>query len=161
MEAGFIGFWGEWHHSTNGLDNSENRRKILNKILSVLPSERMVAVRVSTYKTDALNNSNPLTPETAFNSSYRARTGYHNDCFLANSDDEGTYDSSDPESTKTFLNFDTRYVVQGGESCTTSRRWREFTYSLLPLQGFALISPLEGFSHCAIEIIDEFKDAGF
>lgn len=42
-----------------------------------------------------------------------------------------------------------------------SRRWREFTYSLLPLQGFALISPLEGFSHCAIEIIDEFKDAGF
>jgi hypothetical protein len=29
------------------------------------------------------------------------------------------------------------------------------------LQRFALISPFEGFSHCAIEIIDEFKDASF
>ena len=29
------------------------------------------------------------------------------------------------------------------------------------LQRFALISPFEGFSHRAIEVIDEFKDAGF
>jgi len=28
------------------------------------------------------------------------------------------------------------------------------------LQGFALVSPLEGFSHCAIEITNEFKDVG-
>lgn len=120
MEAGFIGSWGEWHHSTNGLDNSGDRRTILNKILSVLPTDRMVAVRVPTYKTDALNNSNALTPQEAFNSSYRARTGHHNDCFLASADDAGTYDSSNPEKTKNFLNLDTRYIVQGGETCTTS-----------------------------------------
>ena len=43
----------------------------------------------------------------------------------------------------------------------TSRLGREFTYPGLVLQGFALISPFKGFSHCAIEVIDEFKNAGF
>ena len=43
----------------------------------------------------------------------------------------------------------------------SSRLRREFGYRLLTLQGFALISPLEGFSHGAVEVIDEFKNAGF
>ena len=42
-----------------------------------------------------------------------------------------------------------------------SRLRREFGYRLLTLQGFALISPLEGFSHGAVEVIDEFKNAVF
>ncbi len=42
-----------------------------------------------------------------------------------------------------------------------SRLRREFGYRLLTLQGFALISPLEGFSHGAVEIINEFQDAVF
>jgi len=47
------------------------------------------------------------------------------------------------------------------ESQDTSRLRREFAYPLLLLQGFTLISPFEGFSHCAIEVIDEFKNAVF
>jgi hypothetical protein len=43
----------------------------------------------------------------------------------------------------------------------TSRLGREFTYPLSLLQGFALISPFEGFSHRAIEVLDEFKDTSF
>ena len=43
----------------------------------------------------------------------------------------------------------------------TSRLWREFAHPLSLLQRFALISPFEGFSHRAIEVIDEVKDAGF
>ena len=46
-------------------------------------------------------------------------------------------------------------------SCVTSRLRRELGYRLLTLQGFALISPLEGFSHGAVEVIDEFNNAGF
>ena len=42
-----------------------------------------------------------------------------------------------------------------------SRLRRELGYRLLTLQGFALISPLEGFSHGAVEVIDEFKNADF
>lgn len=34
MDAGFIGGWGEWHSSTNGLDNTADRTEILDAILA-------------------------------------------------------------------------------------------------------------------------------
>jgi hypothetical protein len=40
LEAGFIGTWGEWHDSTNGL--MDHTREIVAKILEVLPSDRML-----------------------------------------------------------------------------------------------------------------------
>ena len=42
-----------------------------------------------------------------------------------------------------------------------SRLRREFTYHLSLPQGFALISPFKGFSHSAIKVINEVKDASF
>lgn len=124
MDAGLIGAWGEWHHSTNGVDNIQDEKTIVSKLLSVLPSERMVALRYPRDKVAIYGNSNPLSPTEAFNATYRARTGAHNDCFVANSHDWATYlnsdGSSDPEKYKNFLNLDNRYVVQGGETCQTS-----------------------------------------
>ena len=125
MEAGFIGYWGEWNRSSNGLrENRSARREILLKVLSVLPTERMVALRYSYYKGDIFYNQNFLTPDKAFNGSDRARTGAHNECFLAGIDDWGTYNHTDPEIVdrqKTFLSLDNRYVVQGGEVCNPSK----------------------------------------
>lgn len=130
MEAGFIGYWGEWHSSTNGLDsNSNDRREILLKILSVLPDKRMVALRYPHYKRDAFKNENALTPEEAFNGSQRARVGAHNDCFLADINDGGTYNSEDKaiiDQQKNFLNLDNKYVVQGGEICTFTGNTSEY-----------------------------------
>lgn len=120
MDAGFIGAWGEWHTSSNGLDNLQDKKEILLKILSVLPSDRMVAVRYPQDKMDIFNNTNSLTPQEAFNGTYRARTGAYNDCFVANRFDGGTYDWDNPEIKKTFLSLDNRYVVQGGETCQPS-----------------------------------------
>jgi hypothetical protein len=124
MQAGFIGSWGEWHHSSNSLENTQDKTTILNKVLSVLPSDRMVALRYPRDKMAVFNNSNPLTPQEAFNGSYRARTGAHNDCFVSSIEDMGTYhwsDSNMRESEKNFLNLDNRYVVQGGETCYPSQ----------------------------------------
>ena len=42
LDAGFIGGWGEWHTSSNGLDSLPNRRAILFAILDALPKDRMV-----------------------------------------------------------------------------------------------------------------------
>ncbi len=123
MEAGFMGSWGEWHHSTNNLENKEDRKKILFKLLSILPSDRMVALRYVRDKVEIFNHSNPLTPSQAFNGSYIARTGNHNDCFVASNSDLNTYDWNDPsirEKEKSYLNLDNRYVPQGGETCQTS-----------------------------------------
>jgi hypothetical protein len=119
LDAGFIGAWGEWHSSTNGLDNPTNRNKILKAILAALPKQRMIAVRSLEYKTDAFGIEEPLSPTEAFNGTNRARVGAYNDCFLASDDDFGTYESNPKiqEEQKTFLSLDNRFVVQGGETC--------------------------------------------
>ncbi|MGB3641557.1 MAG: DUF4832 domain-containing protein [Rivularia sp. (in: cyanobacteria)] len=123
LHTGFIGYWGEWNRSTNGLLNTPDKRDILFKFLSVVPSERMVALRYPHDKTRIYDNENPLTSSEAFNKSNRARTGAHNDCFVASIDDWGTYKDTDQsiiEQQKNFLNQDNQYVVQGGETCNSN-----------------------------------------
>jgi hypothetical protein len=125
MEAGFVGNWGEWHSSTNNLVNNnslngitEDSRKIFLKILSVLPTQRMVAIRLPRYKQQIFNNNNALTAAEAFNGSDRARTGHHNDAFRTNLNDSGTYGDwcvDCVEQGKAWTSLDTKYVVQGGE----------------------------------------------
>lgn len=51
VQAGVIGAWGEWHASVHGLHKSdESKRAILKKIMEVVPEDKMVQVRVPTYK---------------------------------------------------------------------------------------------------------------
>ncbi len=118
MEAGFIGAWGEWYYSSHGLNNTNARRTVLYALLDALPVDRMAAVRTPGYKRAIYNHNDPLTPEEAFTGIKRARTGAHNDCFLASWSDYGTY--TDTLVDKTFLNLDNRYVPQGGETCAPS-----------------------------------------
>jgi len=118
IEAGFIGAWGEWYYSSNGLNNTDDRRSVLYKILDVLPPQRMAVVRTPGYKKAIFQTEEPLNYAQAFNQTRRARTGAHNDCFLASFDDYGTYE--DVEEDKTYLNLDNRFVPQGGETCSPS-----------------------------------------
>jgi uncharacterized protein DUF4832/uncharacterized protein DUF4874/type IX secretion system substrate protein len=120
VEAGFIGAWGEWYYSSNGLNNTNDRRAVLFNLLDALPTERSVVVRTPSYKRDIFENDAPLSPEEAYSGSHRSRTGAHNDCFLASATDFGTYLSNDVEGDKTFLNLDNRFVPQGGETCSPS-----------------------------------------
>ncbi len=120
MEAGFIGAWGEWYYSSHNLNNTEDRRTFLFALLDALPVQRCVVVRTPNYKRLIFENSNPLTPEEAFTGSKRARTGAHNDCFLADETDAGTYIYNDIEGDKDYLNQDNLFVPQGGETCSPS-----------------------------------------
>ncbi len=120
MEAGFIGAWGEWYYSSNHLNNTADRRTVLFALLEALPKQRCVVVRTPNYKRLIFEDNNPLTPEEAFTGTKKARTGAHNDCFLASNTDYGTYLDSDIEGDKNYLNQDNRYVPQGGETCSPS-----------------------------------------
>ncbi|URD51593.1 DUF4832 domain-containing protein [Chroococcidiopsis sp. CCNUC1] len=123
MEAGFIGYWGEWHHSTHNFTDhttgkiTNDAKKVALKILSVLPKNRMMVVRTLGYKKQIFDNDLPLTSEEAFNGSNRARTGHHNDAFRSTKSDWGTYSGNLEvmEQEKAWLNLDTKYVVHGGE----------------------------------------------
>ena len=117
VQAGFIGAWGEWHTSTNGLlRDYETKYTILEALLSAVPATRMVQLRYPKHKKDEYGD--PLTPDQAYTDTSAARIGHHNDCFLASNTDEGTYPSASSASTwKEYLSLDTRFVPMGGETC--------------------------------------------
>jgi Domain of unknown function (DUF4832)/Domain of unknown function (DUF4874) len=127
IEAGFIGYWGEWHSSTNALIGpgqltNDATRAILERELEQFPTSRLLAVRTPWQKRQLLGNA-ALTSDEAFTGTARARVGAHNDCFLASATDWGTYSSNDPRviaEEKAFLRADNQYLPQGGETCNDS-----------------------------------------
>jgi hypothetical protein len=115
VQAGFIGAWGEWHSSSNGLANVENETKILNKLLSVLPTEIMVQVRTPAAKQQIFNIISPVDSTIAYTAENRARVGHHNDCFLSGETDYGTY--TNVKADKEYISKEALYVPTGGETC--------------------------------------------
>lgn len=115
LQAGFIGAWGEWHTSTNGLDtNPEAWKAILQKVLDVVPKSRQTQVRTPHRKQDMFGGV--LDPKDAFSGSAASRVGHVNDCFLASEDDFGTYEG-DVVKWKSFVAKESPFVVVGGETC--------------------------------------------
>ena len=123
-ESGFVGVWGEWyytnHYNFEPADNAqayEPRKKVLAKELSILPKDRMVSVRYPKAKlyTQNIGVGNALTAQTAFTGSDLSRIGFHNDCFLADDDDTGTYHHIQEH--RNYVANETQYVVMGGETC--------------------------------------------
>ena len=115
VQAGLIGAWGEWHSSSNGLATIENEKKVLEKLLSVLPSEIMVQVRTPGQKQQIFNTTVPLTAAIAYTSEKLARVGHHNDCFMASTNDYGTY--TNVQADKEYISNEGLFVPTGGETC--------------------------------------------
>ncbi len=113
VQAGFIGAWGEWHDSTNGLDTTVNHLDVLQTLAAAVPVDRAIQIRTPEF-VDAMFPGGPL--QDGFNGTLRARLGYHDDCFLASPSDYGTY--ADPiETWKDYVAADTRFTPMGGETC--------------------------------------------
>lgn len=115
VQAGLIGRWGEWHNSSNGLTTTFYMKKVLEKLLSVLPADIMVQVRTPHYKQEIFVTSNPVDETIAYSDDYRARVGHHNDCFMAGPTDYGTYVNVEVE--KAFMADEGLFVPAGGETC--------------------------------------------
>jgi hypothetical protein len=115
MQAGFIGAWGEWHSSTNGLENDEDRGAVLRALLAAVPPSRTVQIRAPMYK-EAIFPGGPLEAAEAWSGDDRSRVGHHNDCFLASSSDYGTY-ASPVSAWEDYVAQDSRYLPIGGETC--------------------------------------------
>lgn len=116
LQAGFIGAWGEWHSSTNGLTNEADRARVRNALLDALPDNRMAQFR---YPDDLIEfEATPLTAAEAWTGSDASRTGHKNDCFLANEHDAGTYIPLSQKSVfLDYLNTMTEVTPMGGETC--------------------------------------------
>lgn len=124
VQAGFVGAWGEWYYTDYFGDQGDissaawaDRKSVVDALLDSLPSTRTVQLRTPAFK-QRFYGSAALTSSEAFGTSRKARVGHHNDCFLASSDDEGTY--GNVSSDKSYLAIENLYVPQGGETCATS-----------------------------------------
>ncbi len=111
VEAGFLGMWGEWHGygapaGTALAESAENRRRVVEALLAVVPAPRAINLRRPRFR-EELDGVVDL-----------ARIGFHNDCFLASDDDQGTYDGARSiEEWKDYIADATLTVPHGGETC--------------------------------------------
>ena len=120
MQAGFVGAWGEWYYTDNfeSANSTEftGRKQLVEALLAALPANRQVQLRVASYKTRILgiNPTDTLTEATAFKETPNARLGFHNDCFLASQDDQGTWSGMRE---KEYMRRTGAYTFMGGETC--------------------------------------------
>ncbi len=141
IEIGYFGQWGEWHDWCGGEantnltddfcskhpDTEQTWRWIINDLLQYVPDNRFILVRYPGKK-QAIFGGDPVNSSEAYTDIAKARVGHHNDCFLASSDDVGTYQtfgtSSSVEALKTYLSLDTEYLPIGGETCSAQHGHR-------------------------------------
>ena len=123
LEAGFVGVWGEWYYSQNYGNETQhvtaNRRKVIGYLFDNAPAEMFILFRYPMIKTEYLGDSRPLTSAEGFSGSVRARMGCHNDAFLHNWGNMGTYasdDNSDDPAVRQYIATETLYVPNGGET---------------------------------------------
>ena len=133
LEAGFIGAWGEWYYSTHygnmGNPDYDKRQAVLNALLSALPKERMISLRTPTFKVKLLDIGfgDALTEAEAYSQTSKARLSHHNDCFLADGSDMGTYKAA---ADREYTAADSRYTCMGGETCTSPTTFSECALAL-------------------------------
>lgn len=120
LQAGFIGAWGEWYYTDYYAhpDDSANwslRAKIVAAEMDALPKNRMVQIRYVPYISKLANDTSVLQPTEAYTGTLKARLAHHNDCFVADVSNEGTYTNITKD--RSYLSRDSKYMIVGGETC--------------------------------------------
>jgi len=117
VQAGFIGAWGEWHTSSNGLTSATNRTKVRDALLDALPQDQFVQFRYPPYVMEWFTT--PPAESSAFNGSAASRSGIHNDCFLASATDVGTYseNATTRKQQRDYAMALSKVTPFGGETC--------------------------------------------
>ena len=124
LQAGFIGAWGEWYYTDYFGDNGTisaaqwtDRQDVVTALLDALDFQRPIQLRTPAFKQHFYGTA-ALTSVEAFSGVAKARVGHHNDCFLADATDMGTY--TNVATDKAYLAAENLYVPQGGETCAAS-----------------------------------------
>lgn len=118
LQAGFVGRWGEWYYSDSyasdplrpwALTDADwaARGRVLDALLAATGDRTTVSVRYPAVKQRLVPPGDPRA----------GRVGVHDDCFLAGTDDYGTF--ATPED-RTWLAEQTRSVLMGGETCAVN-----------------------------------------
>lgn len=133
LEVGYLGKWGEWHSGLytdlSSREYGDTRYRIIKKIMDTTLDNMPIAMRYPMHIREILDElpapegTEPLTQE------QRDRIGHHNDCFLFNEHDRGTYsrtnlwfgDQTLEQQKQYTFNMITSYggnKMVGGETCS-------------------------------------------
>lgn len=133
LEAGYLGKWGEWHTGRytelSNRKDGDTRYRIIKRILETTPNSIPLVMRYPMHIREILDElpvpagSKPLTQQE------RDRLGHHNDCFLYDQTDRGTYSRMKPwfgdqtlaQQKEYAHNLQTSYggdKMVGGETCS-------------------------------------------
>lgn len=132
FQAGIVGAWGEWyytqHYGNQSSTMNSSRRIVVDSLLAAVPADRCIQLRTPKFKTGYVGNTQPLTAEEAYSGTAKARLGHHNDAFLYDYDNMGTY--ADTATEKPYLAQETLYVPLGGETDITdlnlTKQWATY-----------------------------------
>ncbi len=116
FQAGFLGRWGEWHcWQTTGVchDDDQTKAWLLDRLLEGLPEDLPIAVRYPADKVKYLSLPADAPPDEPL----FGRIVHHNDCWLADATDMGTYPEEDHETWRAFVYTENDRLVYGGETC--------------------------------------------
>lgn len=146
VQTGFIGSWGEWYYTSQAdfggwgydekamtPDQLANRKEIVTALLDALPANRMLQLRNIDSKQNFFSLE-PLQYSKAHNQSAVARVGFHNDCFLANATDTGTY--TNPVEQRKYLAEESKFVPVGGETCALNAPRTDCSSAMLEMKEF-------------------------
>lgn len=125
LQAGFVGCWGEWYYTTSFNSNPSSpeewlpRKHVVDALLDALPSDKQIELRTPTAKMKMYGYelADTITRAEAHMPTTKARLAGHNDCFLVNSTDQGTFHGP---SEKEYWKAETKYTIMGGETCGLS-----------------------------------------
>ena len=115
IEAGMLGPWGEMHTSTKGEDYNCKTRVFKAWLSSARKIPILARTPIAIFK--YFGKSIDQMERYSISSSDKGYwLGLYNDCFLASSDDEGTYTIDRNRETK-WLSNQNKHVPYGGETC--------------------------------------------
>lgn len=127
FQAGIVGAWGEWYYTDNFGNHvttmNTARNKLMDKLMESVPNDRFIQIRTPLFKTEYLKykkeSQAALDSSAAYKNTARARIAHHNDAFLFNASNMGTY--TDTAKQKPWLAQETLYVPIGGETDITDK----------------------------------------
>lgn len=103
IQDGFIGYWGEWHHSSNGIDSASGKKAVHEALRAAIDPDTWDQVR---YPADMQTLGWP------------AMTGCHFDCIMEGDTDGWTYPAGIKDPLRAITNAKMADRPLGGETCT-------------------------------------------
>lgn len=146
VQHGFIGTWGEGYFTDYFGDKGDispqqwqDREEVYNALINGVPNCTMIQVRTWQFKERLTGTNLPVSMEDAYmcgndSLAQEARTGIHDDCFLASDTDYGTWQDSAVD--KPRMSNHSTFTIFGGETCNPNNNRTHCPIALQELSFF-------------------------